>query len=192
MPSPLAPSLPADAAMRRVSAIARRMQWLTLCGIAMTLAGMIALWFWLSDAALEQHLRRFLEIRAAEYRVLVSMPYRLAGFVITAGAASVLVGGLMEARKLFAAFAHGMVFTLETALRLRRVALMVTAFSAVVPLTKTLLGLALVSGDGPGPYMLVIVNFGDFALGLLGGLLLAIAWAMVEAARIARENEGFV
>ncbi|MGE8454733.1 MAG: DUF2975 domain-containing protein [Pseudomonadales bacterium] len=192
MPNPLSLPLPAGAVLCRVSAIARWMQWLTLCCGVMTLAGLIAFWLWLPDAALDRNLRGFLAGPSADGQLMVSMPYRLAGLAITGAAEALLIGCLMEARKLFAAFAGGVVFTTETALRLRRVALMVTAFSVAVPLTKTLLAMSLASTAAKGPYMVVIVTFGDFVLGLLGGLLLAIAWAMVEAARIAQENESFV
>ncbi|MHA7683803.1 hypothetical protein [Cupriavidus sp. PET2-C1] len=192
MPNPLSLSLPADGALTRVSVIAHRMQWLTLCCAVVTTAGLIAFWFLLPDAELDRNLRAFLAGPAPGGQLLVSMPYRLLGLAITSAATALLVSGLMQAHSLFAALASGAVLTLETAVRLRRVALVVTAFSGVVPLTKTVLAMTLASTAANGPYMVVIITFGDVMLGLLGGLLLAIAWAMVEAARVALENESFV
>ena len=192
MPNPLSLPLPADGALRRVSVIARRMQWLTLCCAVVVTAGLIAFWFLLPDAELDRNLRAFLAGPAPGGQLLVSMPYRLLGLAITRVAPALLVSGLMQAHRLFAALAGGAVLTLQTAVRLRRVALVVTAFSVVVPLTKTLLAMTLASTAANGPYMVVIITFADVMLGLLGGLLLAIAWAMVEAARVALENESFV
>lgn len=192
MPTPLSLPLPADGALTRVSVIARRMQWLTLCCAVVVTAALFAFWFLLPDAELDRNLRAFLAGPAPGGQLLVSMPYRLLGLAITSVATALLVSGLMQAHRLFAALAGGAVLTLETGVRLRRVALVVTAFSLVVPLTKTLLAMTLASTVANGPYMVVIITFGDVMLGLLGGLLLAIAWAMVEAARVALENESFV
>ena len=40
--------------------------------------------------------------------------------------------------------------------------------------------------------MLIHIQLEDILLGLLGGLLFALAWAMEEAAHVAEENRGFI
>ncbi len=183
-------SPPAGGALARVRALSRRMQWLTLGGSVLALAFMALMWFWLSDAELEVALREILQPLAAT-PVQVTPAHRATGFLVTSGVLALLICALYQAHRMFGAFARGEVFAIGTAIRLRRMALALTALGLATPLTKTLLGLALAGAPGE-PYWVVLFTLSDYFLCLLGGLLLAIAWAMVEATRIAEENEGFV
>lgn len=183
-------SSPAGGALIRVRMLSRRMQWLTLAGGVLALAYAALFWFWSPDAELERAMREAVHASAAR-PVQVSLPHRAAGFLITAGGLALLCCALYQAHRMFGAFARGEVFTIGTAVRLRRMALALTALGPAVPLGRMLLGLALVGSPGEH-YWIVLLSIGDYFQCLLGGLLLAIAWAMVEAARIAEENDSFV
>ena len=62
-----------------------------------------------------------------------------------------------------------------------------------MPALKTVLMLVLTLANGPGErYMMIGIDISDILLGLLGGLLFTLAWAMEEAAQVAEENRGFI
>lgn len=186
---------PTSAPLDRVRVLSRRMQWLTLCGGVPAVATAALLWFCLSDTALEIALREFLRAPLTSGTTVplqLSLPHRVAGFLITGGALALLICVLYQAHRMLGAFARGEVFTIGTALRLRSMALALTALGPALPLVKLLLGLVLVGAPGGQTYWLIVFDLGDYFVGLLGGLLLAIAWAMVEAARIAEENKAYI
>ncbi|AOZ09388.1 DUF2975 domain-containing protein [Cupriavidus malaysiensis] len=179
------------AALSRVQAISRWLRWLAPAASALTLAFLPAFWLGLSAAALSPAVRGFLGDLGPQYALRLDLPFRVAGLAVSALAATALLTALWQAGRLSTAFARGEIFTLAGAMRLRRIALAVAAFGAALPLTRTLLALLLVD-NGQQPFWLVLVYLGDGLLWLLSGLLLAIAWAQVEATRIARENAAFI
>lgn len=187
----LAPlSLSAGSPLNRVRSLSRRMQWVVISGGILTLAPAIIFWFWSSDVELERAMREAVQATAAT-PVQVSLPHRTAGFLISGGGLALLLCALYQAHRMLGAFARGDVFTIDTAIRLRRIALTIAAFGLVAPLGRLLLGLVLVGAPGDW-YWAVVLSTEDYFTCLLGGLLLAIAWVMVEAVRLAEENDSFV
>ena len=68
-----------------------------------------------------------------------------------------------------------------------------TIAAIAVPALKTVLMLALTLANGPGGrYLMVGIDISDILLGLLGGLLFTLAWAMEEAAQVAEETRGVI
>ena len=118
---------------------------------------------------------------------------QLGGFLVSALPLAILVVSLIEAQTLFGRFAQGDVFSTGNAGRLRRVALCIVALAVARPLVRALLGVVLTVGNPPGQRLLAItVSSDDLFIGLAGVLLLAVAWVMVEGARLADENASFV
>ena len=127
-------------------------------------------------------------------RHLTLTPGRLAvGAAITAVPVSVLLFGLWQARALFEGFAEGRIFTLASARRLRDFAACMMAQAILGPISSTALLLAFTYDNPPGTRQLSIgLSSNDYLALIVGGVLLAVAWVMVEATRIADEHASFV
>ncbi|AIO94863.1 DUF2975 domain-containing protein [Burkholderia pseudomallei] len=178
--------------LEQVRVLSRRLQWLTLCGGVLAFATAALWWFGLSDREFEIVLRQAMQMSLEpSVPIRLSLLRRVAGFLITGGALMLLVCALYEAYQMLGAFSRGEVFSLGTAIRLRRMALALTALGPSFPVVRFFLGLLFVGGADQ-TYFLFLFELSDYFLCLLGGLLLAIAWAMVEAARIAEENRGYI
>jgi hypothetical protein len=105
----------------------------------------------------------------------------------------VLLFGLWQVRALFLNFANGHVFTLTSARLLRDFAGAVLAQAILGPISSTALSIAFTLNNPPGSRQLVIaLSVHDYLALIVGGVLLAVAWVMVEATRIADENASFV
>ena len=105
----------------------------------------------------------------------------------------VMLYGMAQARALFLGFAKGNVFTLASARRLRDFAACVLAQAILGPLSTTALVLALTLNNPPmKPQLVIALSSNDYVVLIIGGVLLAIAWIMVEACRIADEHASFV
>lgn len=117
----------------------------------------------------------------------------LAGAAVTAVPVGVLIYGLWQVRALFRDFALGRVFTVEAARRLQLFAGAVLAQAALGPVSSAGLLIAFTLSNPPGGRQLgIALSSNDYVALIVGGVLLAIAWAMHEAARIANENASFV
>jgi hypothetical protein len=116
-----------------------------------------------------------------------------AAAVITSVPVGIMLYGLWQARQLFAGFAAGQVFTLASARRLRDFAAAMLAQAVLGPLSSTALLLAFTLSNPPGERQLAItLSSNDYIALIVGGVLLAVAWVMVEASRIADEHASFV
>jgi hypothetical protein len=116
-----------------------------------------------------------------------------AAAAITSVPVCIMLYGLWQARQLFAGFAEGQVFTLASACRLRDLAAAMLAQAVLGPLSTTALLLAFTFSNPPGQRQLVIaLSVNDYIALIIGGVLLAVAWVMVEASRIAEEHASFV
>jgi Protein of unknown function (DUF2975) len=117
----------------------------------------------------------------------------IAGAAVTAVPIGVLLYGLWQVRALFRDFALGRVFTVETARRLQLFAGTVFAQAVLGPLSSAGLLLAFSSNDPAGTSRFgMALSTDDYLALIVGGVLLAIAWAMREAAQMADENASFV
>lgn len=194
----------------RIRRLSRWMRGLLLAAAVLLVTALVAMWFFTSEAVLARGIYSFLGVTAAVAPVSegvhiglaapVSVPrlqlgpgYRVLGFALFGVLAGLALRGIAHAYAMFADFGRGDVLTVATARRLRGIALLVTVFSAAVPVLKTTLALALTLANGPGGrHMLIDIDVSDILLALLGGLLFSLAWAMEEAARVAEENRGFI
>jgi len=155
-----------------------------LIGVAMCLVFFIPEWT-----------RNLLLARLGEAgRDLALTPGRVAaGAAITAVPVGVLLFGLWQVRALFADFAEGRVFTPATTRRLRNFAGSVLAQAALGPISSTAMLLAFTFDNPPGSRQLgIALSTNDYLALVVGGVLLAIAWVMVEATRIVDEHASFV
>jgi hypothetical protein len=96
-------------------------------------------------------------------------------------------------RWLLREFAQRRVFTERAARHLQTFAITVLAQAPLGPLTATALALALSLANPPGARLLVITfSIHDYYALIVGGVLVAVATVMREAARLADENASFV
>jgi hypothetical protein len=179
-----APAFPA-----RLVRFSRAMAMVTTFGMVFIAAGMI-LGFIIPDWT-----RNFLLARLGQTGQ--SLPLTTGGVLGAAAVTAVPVGvmmyGLWQVRALFHEFAAGRVFTMAAARRLQVFAAAVLAQAVLGPLSSTGLIVALSMSNPPGSRMLgIALSINDYIALIVGGVLLAIAWVMREAARIADENAGFV
>ena len=95
--------------------------------------------------------------------------------------------------RLFGEYAQARVFSQRALLDLRGFARCVLTLAFVSPLYGALLSVIVTFDRKPGTRELNLqFASGDFALLLIGAVLLAIASVMAEAARVAEDNAGFV
>jgi DUF2975 family protein len=123
----------------------------------------------------------------------ISAEARWLGLAVIAVPLAVLLYALNEIRALFADYARGEILTLRAARRLKRIAWAIIV--GAILRSPTRLGLFLAfTFDQPeiGRQLPVRIAVADFAFLLAGLLLLAVAWAMAEAARIAEEHSHIV
>lgn len=136
-------------------------------------------------------------------RLAAALPMLPEGTVIGRGAAmaALLIGALalwptlvalLAMRRLFAGWAAGEVLT-ETAGRLiRRTGLALGLLAACTVLLPCLQALLLSMAGGAGGVVAITASHQTYALLLASGFLVAIGWALAEAAAVAEENRGFV
>lgn len=117
----------------------------------------------------------------------------LAAAAITAVPFSVMLWGLWNARAMFNDLAGGHAFSSDAARHLHRFGVAVLAQALLGPLTATALALALSLANPPGQRILLLtLSSNDYIALVVGGVLIALASVMREAARLAEENASFV
>ena len=162
---------------------------LTTLGMVLIAAAMIAVFFipdWTRNLLLAR-------LGQAGQGLSLSPGHLIAAAAITAVPVGVLLFGLWQVRALFLNFANGHVFTPASARLLRNFAGSVLAQAILGPLSSTALMLAFTLNNPPGTRQLVItLSSQDYLALIVGGVLLAVSWVMVEATRIADENASFV
>ena len=162
---------------------------LTTLGMVLIAAAMIAV-FLIPDWTRNLLLAR---LGQAGQGLSLSPGHLITAAAITAVPVGVLLFGLWQVRALFLKFADGQVFTLASARLLRDFAGSVLAQAVLGPLSSTALMLAFTLNNPPGNRQLVItLSSQDYLALIVGGVLLAVSWVMVEATRIADENASFV
>ena len=117
---------------------------------------------------------------------------RLLGFLVLCVPMGLYLYGLNEVRRLFGQYSAGEVLTLGAARRLKRIAWATIVGAIVRPLAIQGLFLALSIDQPNARSRLPAVTTADLTFLLFGLLLLAIAWAMTEAARIAEEHKQII
>ena len=174
---------------RRLRRFSNAMMIVTTVGIAVIAIAMCLVF------VVPEWTRNLLLARLGEAgRDLALTPGRIAaGAAITAVPVGVLLFGLWQVRALFADFAEGRVFTLASARRLRDFAASVLAQAILGPISSTALLLAFTFDNPPGKRQLgIALSTNDYLALIIGGVLLAVAWVMAEATRIADEHASIV
>lgn len=177
----------------------QRLQRMSLWMRALIAAGALVLlgvlvWMCVSETALLDAYRRLSGPAAVSAEQLARTASTRVWIVATTLPGLLLaLYGLLQAWHLFGAYGRGVVFGREAGVRLRRLGWVFIAMAFVRPAAETVLVLLLSWHNPPGQRRLVL-GFGweDYLCLLFGGLLFAVSWAMVEAARIETENAGFV
>jgi hypothetical protein len=149
------------------------------------------LWIAVSPSALTDFLRR--EILTPEMPLTLTAFTHAALIAVLAVPLGVALAVLWTTRQLFTGFARGEVFTAETGRRLRRIGALLLVLQVVKIVVGSLGTLIATLPNPPGARHLSIGLSSDHLIvALVGGLLIAVGWAMAEAARLADENRGFV
>ena len=173
----------------RLRRFSKAMAMLTMLGMLLIAIAMVLVFLipdWTRNLLLARLGQAGLDLSLAPGRLI-------AGAAITAVPVGVLLFGLWQVRTLFLNFANGHVFTLASAHLLRDFAGSVLAQAILGPIASTALMLAFTLNNPPGKSQLVIsLSVHDYLALIVGGVLLAVAWVMVEATRIADENASFV
>lgn len=129
----------------------------------------------------------------ASHAITINPTVQVLGALSTALPAAIGIYALLQIWRLFGEYARGEVFGPRACLHLRRMALALIAIAVAQPVSRTLTVLALTLYNPPGQKVLAIgLSWHDYTFLLVGGVLLAIAWVMVEATRLAREHAEFV
>ena len=173
----------------RLHRLCRAMKVITTLGILFIALGSVTV-FCVPDLT-----RKLLETRLGlTGAVLPLTPLRVvAGAAITAVPVGILLYGLWQARQLFADFADGFVFMPSSARRLRNFAVAILMQALLQPIAATVTLLVFTYDNPPGTRQLQIaITSSDYLALIIGGMLLAIAWVLVEATRIADEHASFV
>jgi len=118
---------------------------------------------------------------------------RMLGFAIAMIPLGALIFGLLSARRCFAAFAAGQIFSIETIGRLKAFAIAVALSAMLKPFAGAALVLLLAWNVPAIPRRLALTFDSDSLLSLIFAATVAIlAWVMTEAIEIAEENKQFV
>jgi len=161
-----------------------------LClGVAALLPVLMAAYWWLTPAEV---LFRQAGLALAPPAAL-GLPIRLGGFALAMIPLAALALGLISARRCFASFAAGRIFSAEAARALRGFALGVGASALLKPLAGAALSL-LLGAASPGETRSLVLSVGSETLLtlLFAAMVAIIASVLAEAAEIAAENEQFV
>jgi len=169
-------------ALRRLAAI---MCFVVAIGGA--LAELALAWVWLSPSIVTAYVAPHVGLAGAS--VSTDGTTRLLGFLACMIPLSVLFYALHQAYELFDSYRLGKVFPDDAPARLRRIGLCMLALAILRPLTGALLSVILTAAAPAGQRMLTLgISIDDYMIALFGGLILAIAYVMTEAARVAADN----
>ena len=106
---------------------------------------------------------------------------------------AVILAALWRLWQLFGEYLHSRIFSARALTSLRGFARWMLAAAFWSPVYRAVLSVIVTWNNGPGKRELTLnLSSDDYLVLLLGVVLLAIASVMVEAARIAEDNEGFV
>ena len=169
--------------------LAKIMEWVTAIGIVLiTVLAVAAVVYadWTRNLALAKLGQAGMTIR------ITPIGQALAAIVVAIPLAVMLVG-LFAVKRMFSDFAHGDILTARAAGHLRTFAATILLQAPLSPLVSAGLSAALTFGDPSGRKAIMIgLSLNDYFALVIGGVLLATATIMREAARVAEENASFV
>jgi hypothetical protein len=181
-------ALLSPAAQARIVRLSRVMEYAAVLGIVL-IAGLAIIGafvpVWTRNLVLAK-------LGVAGLELPVSAAGRLVVLAIMAVPLGVVIYGLVAVRRMFAAFARGEVFSPYAARQLQLFGASVLAQAPLGPLTGAALSVALTLGDPAGGRLMIGFSSHDYFALIVGGVLLAAATVLREAARLADENAHFV
>lgn len=178
-----------DPRLARLKRRGRLLSTATLVILVALVAGGLGIWLnpdWIAASVVPR-------LAIAGYPVVLNGVSRTLGALISAVPLAILAYGLNQVRLIFRDFGRGETVSLTLARRLERFGGAVALQALVNPVVATLLGLTLTLGNPAGQRVLAIsLASHDVVSVLVGLLVIGVGAVMREAARIARENEGFI
>jgi len=173
----------------RLTRLARAMELVTTVGIILIVALLVI------GFVIPGWTRNLLLAKLGQTGALlpVTPAARFLAAIIIAVPVAVMLYGLWAVRALFREFARGQVFTERAARHLQTFGATVLAQAVLGPLTTIALTLALTYGNPPGQRMFAIAfSSNDYFALIVGGVMVAVATVMREAARLAEDNASIV
>lgn len=186
------PAPPPDA-LGSATRLARRLHFFVSLGALAGLAAILSSPWWMDAEWLRA-------LASLQWRVAAQhMPATLPPDSLWGTRLAVLLPGLAglmamhRLRQLLAHYMRGTLFDLRAAQLLRSTGLWLTGMGVLQVLSPTLGLLALTLHNPPGHRLLSVgMGFENYTVLLLGALIVLLASVMVEATRIAQENQEFV
>jgi hypothetical protein len=178
--------MPDPALLHRLRLLTRVVRVLIVFGVVTLLASNAWMWSSPEHAAEQLH-------RASGASVHVSTRTCIAGALFSLIPVTVILIALHRLWGLFGEYAQGRVFSRAALVNLRGFARWVLVDAVVSPIYSALLSVIVSWENGPGHRELNLeISSNDYVQLLFGVIVLAISTVMVEAARMAEDNEGFV
>lgn len=169
----------------------RRMAWLVriLIVIGALSAVGCTLWVWVVPGHAHSQIKEAAEVDIDQ----MALHTQVAGGLWTLLPIGIVLLSLHRLWRLFGEYAQARVFSQRALLNLRGFARCVLAMAFTSPIYGAVLSVIVTFDRKPGTRELNLsFTSGDFAMLLIGAVLLAIASVMAEAARVAEDNAGFV
>lgn len=183
---PMPDSFSADG-LRRIRRLAFWVR--AMCLVGLVVIGTLPFVFWAQPDWVAEVVGQFWGVEKFQ----VTMTARLGGLAASLLPVGAILFSLWQMWMLFGCFARGELLAQEPAAHLRHLGLGMCALPFTQVLGRTLAILALTWGNPKGERQLWVGFSADHYLALLFGLLLlALAQVLLEAARVADENKGFI
>lgn len=177
------------APLERVRRLARWVRALAITGVATLPMGTV--WVWSSPERIDNFVAANLGLSAGTLQLAPAAPWL--GALVNLLPVAMGWFALLQVWRLFGGYARGEVFTAQATQRLHRLAAGLVAVALAQVVARSATGLVLTLHLPPGQRQLIVgFSSNDYVLLVCGLLLWAIAWVMVEATRLARENEQFI
>jgi hypothetical protein len=169
----------------------RRMATIVRILIALGAVGLLAstAWIWLFPGHAHSQIKEAADVDIDQ----MALHTQVMGGLWTLLPVGIALLGLHRLWRLFGEYALGRVFSQAALFSLRGFARCVLAMAFVSPLYGAVLSVIVTFDRVPGTRQLnIAASSTDYAMLLIGAVLLAIASVMAEAARVAEDNAGFV
>lgn len=174
---------------RRIRWIGRGMFVVTIVMAAGSAVGYALLCF--MPGGLDQAIRSQILPGDAPYTLTPAVV--LVSLILAAFPVAAIEWGLWNAALLFRAYATGVVLTEETGHRLRRFGAALIALPVLAFVMRPIGTFLVTINNPPGQRQIALsADLSGLIYVVAGGLIIGIGWVMVEAARAADENRGFV
>ncbi|MFG1401570.1 DUF2975 domain-containing protein [Xanthobacter sediminis] len=178
-----------DPRLARLRRRGRLLSTVTLVILVVLVIGSLGIWLnpaWIEAAVAPR-------VGISGYPMALTGLSRTLGCLISAVPLAILAYGLNQVRLIFRDFGQGQTVSETLAWRLERFGAAVALQALINPLVSTLLGLTLTYGNPAGKRIIALsLSSHDVISVLVGLLVIGVGAVMREAARIARENEGFI